>query len=867
MSVFVAEENRERNVRLVDYDHPDNNILHVTTEWAHRSTVFRNRADVIFLINGIPVACAETKGAGKPNGLGIGVQQIRRYHSETPEMLTSAQVFEVTQLLDFLYGVTWNTDRKALFNWRDEHPGDYEAKVKAFFDPQRFLRVLRDYIVFVTENDQLGKKILRQHQTRAVEKVIRRIHDPAKRRGLVWHTQGSGKTLTMITIASKMLREAEDEKPTVLMLVDRNELEAQLDRNLEACGVGTVKVARSKKDLRRLLGSDYRGLVVSMIHKFDGVPPNLNTRSNVVALVDEAHRTTSGDLGNFLMAALPNATYIGFTGTPIDRISKGQGTFKVFGCEDETGYLDKYSIAESIEDETTVRLHYAHGPSELFADRGLLEKEFWGLTETEGISDPEELDAILDRAVELKEMMKSPQRVDRIAQLVSEHLTENVEPMGFKAFVVAVDLEACALYKQALDRYLPADYSEVVYSSVHNDEGIVKQYQIGEEREKEVRRHFIAGDRLPKVLIVTQKLLTGFDAPILYAMYLDKPMRDHVLLQTIARVNRPYEDELGTVKPCGLVFDFVGIFEHLERALAFDSDVVTSVIKNLDVLRDLFERKMQEADERYLPLARATGDKGKESAVLAFEDKDEREAFYQFFRQLQSLYDILTPDALLRPYVADFRALAALYGLVRQNYDRGAYVDIELTRKTKELLRKHTEGLNFELPGAVHELGPDEIRRLRDSGESPTTKVLNLNKVLAGQVEDKGAQSPFLIPIGERAAALMQLWEDRQLSTQQALEEFLRLAQECVDASEERQGMEVDENTFAIYTALKPAVAEVTPENAVDIDALFQQHPDYQWNEQERSGLRAALYKVLLPLVGKDKFIDVTNTLLRLKRV
>ena len=238
----------------------------------------------------------------------------------------------------------------------------------------------------------------------------------------------------MITIASKLLREtAEGEKPTVLMLVDRNELEAQLFRNIEGYGIRTVEVAQSKKDIQRILASDYRGLIVSMIHKFDDIPADINQRQSVVVLVDEAHRTTSGNLGSYLMAALPNATYIGFTGTPIDNLSKGKGTFKVFGFEDERGYLDKYSIAESIADGTTVKLNYALAPSDLRVDRDKLEQQFLGLADAEGVSDIEELNAILDRAVELKELMKAPERVASIAQFVAKHFRENVEPMGFKA--------------------------------------------------------------------------------------------------------------------------------------------------------------------------------------------------------------------------------------------------------------------------------------------------------------------------------------------------------------------------------------------------------------------------------------------------
>jgi type I restriction enzyme R subunit len=241
----------------------------------------------------------------------------------------------------------------------------------------------------------------------------------------------------------------------VIMLVDRNELESQLFSNVSAYGIGSVQVTQSKDHLRRLLREDFRGLVVTMIHKFDDIPADINTRESIIVLADEAHRSTGGDLGNYLFAALPNATLIGFTGTPIDRLSRGKGTFKVFGIDDERGYLDKYNIAESIRDGTTLPLHYALAPSELLVDKETLEKQFLSLTEAEGVADVEELNALLDKAVELKELMKSPQRVEAVAAYVANHFSSNVQPIGFKAFLVAVDREACAFYKKALDKHLP----------------------------------------------------------------------------------------------------------------------------------------------------------------------------------------------------------------------------------------------------------------------------------------------------------------------------------------------------------------------------------------------------------------------------
>ncbi len=337
--------------------------------------------------------------------------------------------------------------------------------MKTFCDRKNFLTLLTDGILFTRQDEELKKVVLRQHQMRAVENWLPGARDSVKKRGLVWHTQGSGKTYTMIVTAEKILRNPDFHNPTVIMLVDRNELETQLFGNLVATGIEHIEVAENKLHLRDLLASNHRGLIVSMIHKFEGIPAEISTRNDVYVLVDEAHRTTGGTLGNYLMGALPNATFIGFTGTPIDRTAYGQGTFVTFGRDDPPkGYLDKYSIGESISDGTTVPLHYTLAPNDLLIDRITLEKEFLDLAETEGISDIAELNKALERAVSLRNMMKSPERVPKVGRFVAEHFQSHILPMGYKAFFAAVDREACALYKKELDKYLATEYSEAIYS-------------------------------------------------------------------------------------------------------------------------------------------------------------------------------------------------------------------------------------------------------------------------------------------------------------------------------------------------------------------------------------------------------------------
>lgn len=553
-TVFVPNEKRERNVRFIDTEDTGRNTFHVTDEFTFTNGSKTIRPDIVFLINGVPVIFAETKAAHKAEGIAEALDQIRRYHLECPELLSILQVYALTHIIRYYYSGTWNTSKKLLFNWKEEAKGDFETLVRVFFDRKRIIRLLTDFILFTRQDDELKKVVLRPHQMRAVDKLIERVEDKEKRRGLIWHTQGSGKTYTMIVTAQKIIENPLFENPTVIMLVDRNELKSQLYNNLTAVGIERLEVVKSKRHLRELLSNDRRGLIVTMIHKFDGIPEKINTRENIFVLVDEAHRTTGGKLGNYLTGALPNATYIGFTGTPIDKTAYGKGTFIVFGKDDPPyGYMDKYSIAESIEDGTTVPLHYTLAPNELWVDKETLEKEFLDLTEAEGMSDVEELNKVLEKAVTIRNMLKNKERVEKVSGYVADHYKECIEPMGYKAFFVAVDREACALYKDELDRHLPKDHSRVVFSPAHNDPPELAKYHLSEIEEKRIRKDFIKPDELPKILIVTEKLLTGFDAPILYCMYLDKPMRDHVLLQAIARVNRPYEDDSGRKKPSGFV--------------------------------------------------------------------------------------------------------------------------------------------------------------------------------------------------------------------------------------------------------------------------------------------------------------------------
>lgn len=839
-SVYIEKEKRERNIQLIDTENINNNTFHVTEEFEFTNGINTIRQDIVFFINGIPVIFIEAKAPHKLEAMNEALEQVKRYHKDCPELLTVEQAYVITHLIKFLYSATWNTSTKTLYNWKEETKGDFEVLVKSFFDRERMVKLITDYTLFTRKDDLLQKVILRPHQMRAVEKVVQRAKEPDKKLALIWHTQGSGKTYTMIVTAQKLIENPVFENPTVIMLVDRNELESQLFGNIQAVGIEHLEVAESKEHLKELLKSDKRGLIVSMIHKFEGMLANINQRNNIFVLVDEAHRTTTGKLGNYLMGALPNATYIGFTGTPIDKISKGQGTFLVFGKDDPPhGYLDKYSISESIEDGTTVPLHYSFAPNELHIDKELLEKEFLDLKESEGISDVEELNKILEKAVNLKNAIKSRNRIEKTAKFIAEHYKNYVEPLGYKAFVVTVDREACAIYKEELDKHLPKEYSEVVFSPSNNDPDELRKYHLSEEEEKRIRKDFTNSEKNPKILIVTNKLLTGFDAPVLYCMYLDKPMRDHVLLQTIARVNRPYEDEKGIKKPTGLIVDFIGIFSKLEKALAFDSADIEGIVSDIEKLKEEFKELIKKAKEEYLDkLLNKPQDKKVEFILEYFSDESKRNEFYSFYKEISDIYNIISPDAFLRDYLEDMDTLTRVYRIVKEAYDPSLSIDREFTRKVENLVKEYVNQSDIKYGLDVYEINENTIAEIEKKNTSDIEKVFNLVKSVIILVEKEKSSLPYLISIGERAESIITLYKERQKTTQDALNEIKKLIEEINQAKKEQIEKNKDTEAFTIYWVLKQENINEPETLAIKINDEMKKFPHWKVSEEQKRNVK-----------------------------
>jgi type I restriction enzyme, R subunit len=441
--------------------------------------------------------------------------------------------------------------------------------------------------------------------------------------------------------------------------------------------------------------------------------------------------------------------------------------------------------------------------------------------------------------VNLKNFLKGKERIQKVAKFVADHYRENVEPLGYKAFLVGVDREACAHYKHALDQFLPPEYSEVVYTGNNNDSALLKEFHLDPKKERQIRKSFGKLDQQPKILIVTEKLLTGFDAPVLYAMYLDKPMRDHTLLQAIARVNRPYENEAQEmVKPHGFVLDFVGIFDKLEKALAFDSDEINAIVKDLKLLKVLFKNKMESKAPEYLGLIEGNfNDKDVDTLIEHFRDPERRKEFFKEYKEIEMLYEIISPDAFLRPFLDDFATLSAIYSIVRKAYSTTVTVDREFQRKTNVLVQENISTHQLSGPLDPVLINSETIEIIKNLKGGDGSKVINLVKSIEKFAEDN-SDDPILIAMAERARLVQESFEHRQTSTSDALAELFDQLRQHEARIQEQAKKGFDGLTFFVYRTLLDAKVNNPEAVSTRIKAAFVATPNWKRSESALRELR-----------------------------
>lgn len=568
-------------------------------------------------------------------------------------------------------------------------------------------------------------------------------------------------------------------------------------------------------------------------------------RDNIIAMVDEAHRSQEGDYGQKMREALPNAFLFGLTGTPINK--RDRNTFMWFGSlEDEGGYLSRYSFQDSIRDGATLPLHFEPRMSELHIDQEAIDAAFDELSADRDLSEHERI-TLSKKAASIEVLIKTPSRIAKIAVDIADHFRAKVEPEGLKAQVVAYDKASCVAYKEELDKRLGPDASTIVMSKSRGDSPDWARWTPGAEALEQIVARFNDPADPLKIIIVTAKLLTGFDAPILHCQYLDKPLREHTLLQAITRTNRVYPPS----KTHGLIVDYLGIFDDVAKSLAFDEKSVQQVISNIEELKEQLAPAIAAALAFFPGVDRTVGGyEGLVQAQSAIANDAAKDAFGLAYSIASQLWEALSPDPMLAPYRDDYRWLTDVYESVRPSDITGRLVWHALGAKTIDLINEHVQ---VEIPQSAETIVID-AQTIEDLmlGKRTDVPIRDIEKQITARIA-RHLNNPIFVALGQRLNALREKYTDIQQSSLDFLRELLELARDTVAAEKAVNEVPREEQGRAalteLFEALKTDETPIIVDNIVSrIDEVVRGVRFEGWqstirgDQEVRQALRKTLY-------------------------
>ena len=824
------------------------------------------RDDTVLLVNGIPLVVAEYKSyVASGKDWREAVRQLHRYQRQAPLMLAPNVFCVAVDEDEFRYGTVLFHDAskedvdRHLDEWGrwlslyPEHRGWWnepeaaepadplETPVKGLLrlKPAHLLDFLQHFVVFETKRGATEKKIARYQQFEAVNELVDRtvaqMGRPVTaqdRTGLIWHTQGSGKSLTMVFAGQKLRRHLALDNPTVLIVVDRRDLKTQLADDFDACDYPNVEKALGVQDLKRRLRNDWRGTLVTTLQSFqqmDDLDPL--RRDNIVSLVDECHRSQTGTSRGSreshaltMRVKLQNAFRFGFTGTPIDRTL--QNTHRDFGpLKDgvQERYLSHYGIRRSIQDGATLEVHYVRDAVPIEVDEEPLSIGFEQICAEMELEDEEAKDFVQRQRSRWKELVRHPDRVEIVLDKMLTHFLAHPDPSGFKAQLVAVDRKACAVYKDALDRRLrdrglPPETSDVIISAAQNSEPDVERFEYPKAKQDGLIEYFKltptqwedwnrvrhGGDRgrwrpALKILIVCDRLLTGFNAPVQQVMYLDKPLRDHNLLQAIARTNRPLPL---MKKRTGIVVDFFGVLSDLEKALNFDESVREESLIDWDRLRETVPGELSRCMATFEGIVIEDTRECLLSALRRLLDSETAKNFEQNFRSLERLWEAVSPDPCLYPYRLQYNWLCGIYVAHRRRQRGSRDTYGELSAKTRGLIEENTTFTETAQSLPVLEIDRDYVGKL-DELPTPADKAAALEAMLTAELTEDDPGFLYRM-LGERLQKIKERQEAVDEAIARRLQELEAIAGEAASArlEPERLGL-TGPGEYGLFTILR----------------------------------------------------------------
>ena len=724
---------RDVQVNLIDFENPRANTLRVTTEATFHVGREHRRYDLVLWVNGFPLVVGEMKTPKDKNISWLnGATDIHNaYEKKTPEFFVPNVLSFASEGREFRYGAVGQAPELWL-NWSSTSdailpPGlaNMLRSAELLFTPEMVLDVLRSYTLYSSRRTANGavrtKVIPRYPQVEAVEAIVARCRDPKKKQGLIWHHQGSGKTFAMAYAAAKLRHQSDLDAPTIVIVLDRLELIEQTQSEFKAVGISALKTAETKEELRGLLMNDARGVIITTIFRF-AEAGLLNDRSNIVVMVDEAHRTQEGRLGLDMREALPNAKFIGLTGTPIS--TDDRNTFAMFGdIDDPDGALNHYSVERSIHDGATLPVHVETRLVNFHFNGEDLQEAFDELADEENLTE-EQRGKLAARASHVSIVVRDKARIEAVCKDIVDHYRSRIAPLGLKAQVVAYDRATCVAYYDAISALLnEGEEATVVMTTAKDDPQEWDKWNIDRDQEATLKDRFRDINDPLKFVIVTAKLLTGFDAPIEGVMYLDKPLRAHTLFQAVCRTNRRWTNPIsGQQKLHGLIVDYVGLGKELAKALS------TKATMKLGQNQEDVEVLLGELTAEIAATLKQFDEVDKGASVFnqihdaqqILDTIPKREEFAAQFMRCQGLFEFLWPDTELRPIEESYRFLARVYASIAPNNSADLLLWQKLGAKTMEIVHAHLTGITIDADKLDNvAMDAEVLEALRDNGLFP----------------------------------------------------------------------------------------------------------------------------------------------------
>lgn len=814
-----------------------NNSYVVTNQWEYPKSSYAGgkRLDIVLLINGLPMVIGEVKTATNVNvSWADGAKDICDYQKSLPEMFVPNILNFATEGRELYYAGIGTPLGKwgPWFATEERHHGllkDVKENLLSLIDPLRLLEIYRFFSVYTTEKSSSKKiKIVCRYQQyyggkAIVDRVMSRVETGiGPKKGLIWHFQGSGKSWLMV-FASQMLMKKVPKAPTVVIVDDRRDLRAQITGDFTRAEIPNLDFAYTKEELQKFFKDDQRKILITTIFLFGDVKEALNARENIIVMVDEAHRTQEGDLGECMRTALPNAFFFGLTGTPINKRDKN--TFRCFGAEedeDRGSYMSKYSYQDSIDDGATLELNFKEVPVEMHLDEEKLQEAFDEMVRDNNLTD-EERDE-LTRRTNVEAFFTDPKRIHEVCQHVAYHYRDYIKPTGLKCQLVVYNRACCVAYKKELDTLLDdGDETAIVMHTSGDKANEYAEYKLSDFEQEKLLNKFRDPLSPLKFVIVTSKLLTGFDAPILQCMYLDKPMKEHTLLQAICRTNRTYDAK----KKCGLVVDYVGVFDDVYKALNFDEESIKHVIQNTEEIKAKIPEFIKDCLDFFPGVDRTIGGfAGLEAAQECLRDDKVKNNFAAHYMRLHKAWEVVSPDKDILIYKNDYTWLSQVYESVRpQGTSRNNLIWLTLGPKTIELI--HENVTSIDIGDSLEDLVVDS--HILDSclkDEKKRNKaIIEIKKILIlrlGNPEHKNDAK--MKALSEKLKELQEKMRQNQIDSIDFLKQLLDIAKQVLERERELNQPE-DKRKQAkaalteLFESIKTKDTPIAVEHAVnDID-------------------------------------------------